>query len=375
MTTTLSERGGSRVKIPEGKGELIDIRIMGWEPGAEFSEGSSGDYPVAAIKRDFAEAFPVGTRMRANHDGLCEAGGDIRRIMAKTVEAPRTESDGMYAKARVREGEATDFIRQFADVIGVSVSVGVELETEPLRDDDGDPVLDHENKPVMVTKIGERGLPIVKRFLSQEESPYNSVDFVEAPGADGRIVAVALESAKAVYEHTQLREAATFAKGTVKPAITQENSAATPPRSNEEEDMDDAERRQIAKEAADAAVAEAMANLRPQSTESEQPTLAAQSEAVIAAGLTEAGRAEVYARVERGETLEAAVAAETAREASIEAEVQRRVEAASATRTDEGAFGFGYTSDDTTGSKLGTESGTDRQKLDEEYEALVAEEA
>src|SRR6478736_5769135 len=190
-------RQGTRAVIPEGKGAELEIRLMGWEPGSETVEGSSGDYPVATIARDFAEAFPVGTRMRANHDGFCDAGGDVRRVMAKTTSLPVQREDGMYAKARAREGEATDFLRQFADVIGTSVSVGVELEKVPLLDDDGEPILNGEGKPVMVNKMSERGVPVVKRFLSMMESPYNSVDFVEAPGADGAVMSVALESAKA----------------------------------------------------------------------------------------------------------------------------------------------------------------------------------
>jgi hypothetical protein len=341
MTTTIKERSGTRVSLPEGNGGLIDIRIMGWEPGSDTSEGSSGDYPVAAIVRDFGEAFPVGTRMRANHDGLCEAGGDIRRIMAKTIEAPRREKDGMYAKARVKEGEPTDFVRQFADVIGTSVSVAVELEQVAATDDDGDPILDMNDQPVMVTKKSERGVPIVKRFLSMEEAPYNSIDFVEAPGADGRIVSFALESAKAIVEHTQLREAATFALDLA--GTREKDSEATPPRSDKEEEMTDEERDALLAEAAQRGAAAALEAIRPAAPDPEQPTLGSTVEAVITAGLTEAGRAEVYARIERGESLADAVAAETAREASIEAEVQRRLAEQSVSHS---TLDFGFTTDE-----------------------------
>lgn len=216
-TLTLSERStyrqGARAVVPEGKGQKIKVRLMGWAPGATVVEGSSADYPVDRIVRDFPESFPAGTRMRANHDSMCEAGGDVRRIMAKTISAPWEEADGMYANALVREGEATEFVRQFADVIGTSISTAVEIQTTPQLDDEGQPILDDEGQAVMVPRRSERGAVIVERFLSMSESPYNSVDFVEVPGADGAVVNLALESAKKLVDHTMLREASTFAIG------------------------------------------------------------------------------------------------------------------------------------------------------------------
>lgn len=364
MTTMIREAGyrqGTRAVVPEGNGHEIEIRLMGWERGTETVEGSSGDYPVPVIARDFKSAFPVGTRMRANHDGFCDAGGDIQRVMAKTTSVPVQREDGMYAMARVREGDASDFVRQFADVIGLSVSVGVELEMTPLLDDDGEPILDHESKPVMVPKLSERGAKIVKRFLSMEESPYNAVDFVEAPGADGAIVAVAIEAAKGVIEHTTMREAATFSLDLAGKREKQTPEAA-PPRANQKENtVTDEEARALAQEAATAAVAAYAEANRPAPSDSGQPTLGQQTEAVIAAGLTEAGRAEVYTRIERGESLESAIAAESAREASINAEVERRVAEATASsqQTREDTFNFGFTTDDKSGKPLGTES--DRQ--------------
>lgn len=213
--TTLSVREsgyrqGSRTVVPEGNGQKIRVRLMGWAPGTTVVEGSSADYPVERIIRDFPESFPVGTRMRANHDGFCEAGGDVRRIMAKTISVPVAEADGMYADAIVREGEPTEFIRQFADVIGTSISAAAEIEKTPLLDEEGNPVIE-DGEVVMVPRRSERGAVIVERFLSMSESPYNSVDFVEVPGADGAIVQLALESAKRIVEHTVLREASGFA--------------------------------------------------------------------------------------------------------------------------------------------------------------------
>jgi len=371
-------RQGTRAVVPEGKGARIKMRLMGWEPGATVVEGSSGDYPIAAIKRDFKESFPIGTRSRADHDGFCSPGGNIERVMAKTTSEVWFEDDGAYAWSRVKEGEATDFIRQFADVIGTSVSVGVELETEPLLDDEGEPVLNFEGRPVMVNRLSERGVPIVKRFASMLEHPYNACDFVEAPGADGAVVSVAIEAAKKVYEHTTLREAATFSldlAGEREGKAPKDSDGAPPQKVKKESKMDPEERAALASEITESVRASVLEAIRPAAPTEDAPTLSATVEAVVAAGLTEAGRSEVYARVDRGETLESAIAAETAREAAIEAEVTRRVEAATATKADEGVFGFGFTTDDTTGSKLGTEkSDLSSDKVNEAFAALVEQE-
>jgi hypothetical protein len=371
MTTTLREAGyrqGTRAVIPEGDGQKIKVRLMGWEPGSTVIEGSSGDYPVAAAVRDFPLSFPKGTRMRANHDGMCEAGGDIRRIMAKTTSAPWEEADGMYSWARVKEGEPSDFIRQFADAIGTSVSVGVELEQTPKRDEDGEIVRDENDQPIMVNKMSERGVPVVKRFLSMQESPYNAVDFVEAPGADGAIVELAVEAAKNIYEHMTLREASTFALDLA--GKREKTSEATPPRDTKKENsMEPDEVQAVVEAAATLAVqryAEAQAPAAP-----EQPSLSALAEAVVTAGLTEAGRAEVYARIERGESLESAIASESAREAAIESEVQRRVAEALESQSLERAFDFGFTTDDKHGAPLGTESSkVDSKAIEAAFEAV-----
>lgn len=357
MSQILTERGGRRIVLPETKGGKYLVRLMGWEKGADVVEGSSGDYPVPAIKRDFPEAFPKGTRMRANHDGLCEAGGDIRRIMAKTVDTPWAEDDGMYAHAIFPEGWEQDFVEKYGDVIGLSVSMGVELERDESEDEDDD------DEPRY--KRSERGAVIVKRILSAEESPYNSVDVVEAPGADGRIVARAVEAAREIVEHMTMREAATFAKGTRKQPAS-EDSEATPPRDTKKENTMTPEEIAALAEALAPAVSARIAESQAPSVP-EQPTLGVLAESVVTAGLSEAGRAEVYARVERGETLESAIASETAREAGIQAEVDRRVEAELAKRDSATSreFDFGFTSDDKTGKPLGTESENDKATLSE----------
>lgn len=385
MTTTLREtnsgyRQGTRAVVPEGSGQKIRVRLMGWEPGATVVEGSSADYPVPVIARDFAETFPIGTRMRANHDGFCEAGGDVRRIMAKTISTPEQEADGMYADAIVKEGEPSEFIRQFADVIGTSISAGAEVEMEAARDEDGEIIMDGD-KPVMVPKRSERGAQIVKRFLTMGESPYNAVDFVEAPGADGAIVKVALESAKVLVEHMTIREAATFAiglagdpreKAEAKKLLANETSEAAPSRNTEKEnEMSPEEAQTLAEKTAEEAVRKYVESQAPSAPE--QPSLSDIAEAVVTAGLSKEGRQAVYARVESGASIADAVTAEKSREDAIRAEVQKEIEAKQA----ESSFGFGFTSDDKSGSSLPGLSEKDSRNseaFDEEFERSFATE-
>lgn len=373
MTITVHESGyrqGTRAVVPEGSGQKILVRLMGWEPGSKTVEGSSADYPVEVIARDFGEAFPVGTRMRANHDGFCEAGGDIRRIMAKTVTAPERKEDGMYAWARVREGEATEIIRQFADVIGTSISAGAEIEREVARDENDEPILDSNGKPVMVPVLSERGAQIVKRFLPMMESPYNSVDFVEAPGADGAIVKLATESVKrTVLEHTTLREAATFTLDLAGKREPTQTSEAAPSRNiQKEKQMEAEEAKTIADNAATAAVkayVESQANAAP-----EQSSVGDIAEAVVTAGLTEAGRKAVYERIDRGEAVDDAVKAEKAREDAMRAEFANQATPAKEKRSD--VLSFGFTEDDKAGTPLGSAKTTmEQSEIDSTFDEMV----
>jgi hypothetical protein len=330
----ITEHRGTRIALPEAKGDKYKVRLMGWEPGATVVEGSSADYPVEAIKRDFAEAFPKGTRMRANHDGICEAGGDIRRIMAKTVDTPWAEADGMYAHMNVPD-EYASFVENFGDVIGLSISAGCELATEAATDENGDPILDHNDKPIMVNKKSERGAVIVERFMTAEESPYNSVDFVEAPGADGRIVARAVESAREVLEHFTIREAATFAKGTRKT----EASEAAPPRNNQskENSMTDEEIQALAEDAANRAVAKALEALKAGEPKPTEHKLSDTVNAVLEAGLSKRGRTAVLEKIEAGGDPETVVAEQRSFEDEIKAEMGSQVPSGA---TDELAFGY-----------------------------------
>lgn len=398
MTINVHESGyrqGTRAVVPESNGQKMKVRLMGWEPGATVVEGSSADYPVPVIARDFAAAFPKGTRMRANHDGFCEAGGDIRRIWAKTTSDPWRENDGMYANAVAAEGEASDFVRQFADAVGTSISSACEVEMTELRDEDGEIVRGEDGEPRMVPRRSERGAQIVSRFLSMEEYPYNAVDIVEAPGADGAIVSLAIESAKALIEHAVLRESASFTAHLAGRREKDDTEAAPPggamilhesrgfairladtseaalPGQEKENTMEKEEATALAEAAATAAVA---AYVESQSAPApEQPSFGAMAEAVVTAGLTEAGRAAVYARIEAGEGIEPAIAAEKAREAAIDAEVERRVAERLATKEAEKGYSldFGFTENDKTGTLSAGKPLVEQEKINSAFDELM----
>lgn len=331
MTMKIAERtaslkeAGARIPAREGKGARYRIRAMGWEPGAEFVEGSSGRYPVAAIKRDFNSAYPVGTRMKANHDGFCEAGGDIRRLMAKTVSGWEFEADGAYTNIQVSP-EWDGFMEDFGDVIGISIAAGVELEDKPEPESyskDGEP-LDAEGN---VMEIDDRA--VVKRFLSQEESPYNSIDFVEAPGADGRVIAL-LESAKGHFENVGMREAAVFASRYLDERRAErdahQTSETAPSRNIKKENAMDEQLQEAIEAAATRAAERAVESLKPAPAETPEIRMQDVAEAAFKAGLTEGSREAVYARVDGGQEATEAIEAEAAREAEIEARVKAALE-------------------------------------------------
>lgn len=344
----LLERGGSRISPREGSGDKYKVRLMGWEPGAEYVEGSSAIYPVAAIKRDAPAAFPEGTRMRANHDGICEAGGDIRRIIARTTDTPWAEADGMYTNIRVSE-EWSPWVKEYGDIVGLSISAAGELQMAENEDGDMEVVRDEAT-----------GLPYLKSFLSAEESPYNSIDFVEAPGADGRIV-MALESARKQLAEMNIREQAKFASGIQTEA--EKTSKATPPRSSKKGNtMEKEEREALTSEITESVTKSVLEALRPAQPKEDEPKLSATVEAVVAAGLSDEGRQDVYERIDRGVPVAEAVASVKTLEAAIEQRVAARFGESVAKSS---AAGFGFTVDEAEGGTT-----VPQAKVDEAFDQI-----
>lgn len=295
------------VKFGEAKGDKYLVRII------SGGEGSSGIYPIDMLERDIPAALPKGSRMRANHDGICEAGGDIRRVISRTIDTPWREGNDMLTHIQISE-QWSPYVEEFGDIIGLSISMAGEYEEIPEGGEES-------HKPgYWVDSAGKEHKRVIARLLSAEESPYNSLDFVEAPGANGRILQ-AVEAARGHLAEMNVREQAEFATG----VLERKTSAGTPPQSTKEDiEMDEATLRQILAEERAATVSAVEAKVAEASKPADEPpapTLKDMTEAVVAAGLTDEGRDAVYEAVEAGKPLAEAVAREKKREESIAAKV------------------------------------------------------
>lgn len=327
---TLAEDGKpTALKFGESTGDRYHVRAI-----AE-GDGSSGHYGKPMLKRDFAAALPEGSRMRANHDGLCEDGGDIRRVIGRTISTPKWENAsengpaGMYVDILVSE-QWSSYVREFGDIIGLSISMAGDYEDVPEGWIAEGPNLTKYNDEGVVIASKKRD---VIHLYSAEENPYNSLDFVEAPGADGRIVA-ALESARAHLPEMNVREAAEFAGAKGDRLVAEahnKTSADQAGRTEEDIEVDEQTLRQMLDEAQRAtldAVKSTIAEAsKPAEGTTETPTLATVSEAVSESGLSTWGRKAVYAAIERGESHTDAIALEQEREKGMRDEFAKAQEA------------------------------------------------
>lgn len=313
----------TKLKFGESTGDRYHVRAI-----AE-GDGSSGHYGGKMLKRDFAAALPEGSRMRANHDGLCE-GPDIRRVIGRTISTPAWQEastdgpQGMYVDILVSE-QWSGHIREFGDVIGLSISMAGEFEDVPegWHAEGADLVKYSEDGE----EVGRRKRDVIS-LMSAEDFPHSSLDFVEAPGADGRIIS-ALESAKAHLGDVNLREAASFAGDPFSAALKRSHTASeahAPGGTKEDIEMDEQTLRQMLAEAQESTLSAVKATIaeasKPAEAPVEKPSMGAMAEAVVAAGLTEFGRQAVYEAVDAGKPLAEAVEREKAREAGIRKAVE-----------------------------------------------------
>lgn len=147
-------------------------------------QGSSGYYSKELLQKYGPTTFSENRPCFANHatDADWENGRDVTKIMGKLVSNAeyREDADGkgaLYAQVKVRP-EWVDFVEEYKDVIGMSVSVsGQATEGE----------------------VDGRQTMIVESF--DDTDPYRSVDFVVAAGRGGKVERM-LESAKAIEEKT-----------------------------------------------------------------------------------------------------------------------------------------------------------------------------
>lgn len=240
-----------------------EIRVI------EAGEGSSGFYPAEVLERDGAKAFPSGTRMFANHDSWEDMfnGGDIRRLIGKTTTDATYRDGALYAEVKISDGWG-DFIKEFHDVIGVSINTSGESE---------------------IGTVGEYTGPVVTHL---ENDPYTSIDAVVAPGAGGRFVR-ALESAKQIVEH---------GKAPVEASAGNERKETLVELKDIKEALEESNKSLVA------ALIEA---LKPAEPEKGEVDFAAAAEAVVAAeNLTPKARARVFESVKSGVKVEDAIKAE-----------------------------------------------------------------
>lgn len=237
-------------------------------------QGSSGFYSAEMLKRDVPKALPKGTKVYFDHMSEAEMDSGRARSMDGLVgvfdsDPEFVEADGSsWANIRFYENNPRfSNIPAFIEEAMADVGVSIEVHAGVLGDDG------------VVQELGY--------------SPHNSLAVVTTPGARGKIEGL-MESFRSAENHNN---------------------------NNDGIEMDKAEMLAILNEA-NKPVLEAMAALAESLKPAEEekpvgPTLAESAEAVAKAGLTEAGRAAVYALVESGMDLEKAVEMETKREASI----------------------------------------------------------
>lgn len=162
-------------QVASGGEILIKVISPGW------NEAKSAYYGADMLKRDCAEAFPVGTKMFWNHPTAQEAKDqperDCDKIAAVFIEAAKWNENGAagpgpYAKARVKEmyrAKVKDLVPDIANSIYA------------------------RGKMQAGEAEGHKGR-IVTQLLASKQ---NTVDFVTYPGAGGEIVQM-FESARPV---------------------------------------------------------------------------------------------------------------------------------------------------------------------------------
>lgn len=257
MTFHISER----VALESAKvsGDTYRVRLI------SEGQGSSGYYAGEMLERDTAAALPKGTLFYFDHTSLADEeqrGGtrSIRDVAGKMVSDPEYVEGEKAPYAQVKfTREALPLVEDVGDAIGVSIEVYAGKRSE-----------DDEN---------------VIESLSYH--PLNSVALVPVPGRDGRIVDRVAESLRKSAEGIKNDD-----EGTDMP-ISEEDVKA------------------IA-EASATLVLERMAE-KIEASENEKPetNIAEMVEAIAAAGLPKAMRAQVIESVEAGADVSEAIAKQT----------------------------------------------------------------
>lgn len=242
--------------------------------------GSSGFHTEKAIKETGPAAWPIGTKVNADHQSfeeyLSQPAGSIKTLMGVVASTPEFKDDGtdlagLYAHIEFSE-EWAPFVEQFAPFLGLSITAnGWGEETT------------------------EEGQTIIEGYIP---SVLNTVDVVTAAGAKGMLIE-AIESYK---------ESDTLISKIVE---------ISPVEDREEMGMKPEDIQSLAE-----ALATALAPSFTKITEALTPAVAAPDadedkvdnneviEALVAAGLPKTGRARVLEAVDGGLSVADAIAAE-----------------------------------------------------------------
>lgn len=248
--------------IKKSKTNTYRVRLI------SAGQGSSGFYNAEMLQRDIGTALPKGTHAYMNHmtREQREAGGvrDIEDFAGSFQSEPEwvAEEQAAYANVKFRK-DIAEFIEEFKDDIGVSIEVHAGVKSE-----DG-----------VVEEMGY--------------TPLNSLAIVPRAGARGKVVEL-IESFR----------------------TTESNQVETPTVEKNRTKMDEKEVL-AAIAGANAPILEALEALKPKTEEATTPDISVVAEAVAVSGLTKNGREAVYALVESGTAVEAAIETEKARETAI----------------------------------------------------------
>jgi len=242
----------------------------------QVGAGSSGFYTEAALRDTGPAAFPVGTKINADHQGFDASfehpSGSITTLMGAIVTEPEfvaaTESIPAGLEADVEFGtQWSPFVEQFHEILGMSI-----------------------NAYGWGDQLTEAGLPIIEGFIPD---PLNTVDVVTVAGAGGKLMA--------------LQESY---KGIVRDKMDSSNEHGKDNGMTPEEIQALAEALAKAIAPSFTELKEALAPKPATEPEKAEPDMAAVVEAVVEAKLPKTARAKVMESVKGGAKVEDAIAAE-----------------------------------------------------------------
>jgi len=257
--------------------------------------GSSGYYSREALQTSGPAAFPIGTRVNADHMTEDERWNRPERSIMNVIGAIATTPvldtvdgiEGLYAEIEFTT-EAAPLVEQLGPILGLSIFANY----------------------IADESAGERedGLTTVKAFVP---SPLNTVDLVTAPGANGKLLE-ALES----FHDIMNNDGTERTEETMKPEDIEALAEALVPKLKE--------------------AMESKKEVEP----TDEVKVSDIAEAIISAELPKPARRNIYARVAAGEPVEEAIKTEKAYAEEIMASLKEEVGVFHASESSEQTFDY-----------------------------------